>query len=133
MDEEAEGLRVTLREHMTNLWSAIGYKPSEFKLQYDEGGEILEKVVEIKESGQFTPPHKTRPAECQDKANFVGVTVKNLPKDLPEREITLFLEKHGLGTEHPGVNITKNFKSIKVDIVNLDAKLCNTMIENIHE
>ena len=131
--EEVEGPRVTLREHMTNLWSAIGYKPSEFKLQYEEGGEILEKVVEIKESGQFTPPHKTKPKECQDKAKFVGVTVKNLPKDLPEREIVLFLENHGLGAAHPGVNITKNFRSIKVDITNLDAKVSNTLIENIHE
>ena len=131
--EEKNGPRVTLREHMTNLWSAIGFKPSEFKLQYDEGGELLEKVVEIKESGQFTPPHKSKPKECQDKDKFVGVTIKNLPKDIPEREVTLFLEGQGLDIAHPGVNIIKNFKSTKVDITDLDAKLCNTMIENIHE
>ena len=34
---------------------------------------------------------------------------------------------------HPGVHITRNFKSTKVDISDLEAELCNRLIADIHE
>ena len=76
--EEKGGPRVTLREHMGNLWATIGFKPAEFNLETNTGGEVSEKTIEIKESGQFTPPHRSRLRESQDKDKFIGVTIKKL-------------------------------------------------------
>ena len=131
--EEQGGPRVTLREHMRDLWAAIGFKPAEFNLETSEGGEVSEKTVEIKATDQFTPPHRSRTMASQDKDNFIGVTIKNLPKDIPEREVKILLEEQGLSTTQSGIKITRNFKSTKVDIIDLDAELCNSLIANIHE
>ena len=131
--EEKGGPRVTLREHMTDLWAAIGFKPAEFSLETGEGGEVSEKTVEIKATDQFTPPHKSRSRESKDNDKFIGVTLKNFPKDIPEREVKIFLEGQGIPITHSGVKITRNFKSTKVDIMDIEAELCNKLIASIHE
>ena len=131
--EEKGGNKVTLRDHMKALWAEIGFKPEDFKLDYDESEENLNADVEIKENGQFTPPHKSRPQEQIENDKFNGVVIKNLPKDIPDREITLFLESKGLPIGHKGMCIGRNIRNTNVDISNLPATVCNTLIGNIHE
>ena len=131
--EENEGPKVTLQDHMLQLWSSIGFQPREFLREYSEGEEVVEKLVEIKENPQFTPPSKLLQRPSQDTENFNGLIIRNFPKDIPENEILKLLEEHGLPSKHEHFNITRNKKTTKVDIASLPSRFCNLIIGNIHE
>ena len=66
---------------------------------------------------------------------LTGLVIRNLPKEIPESEIFVLLDNHGLPpeTDHNNVKIIKNKRNTRVDIVELTSENCNLLIENLHE
>ena len=129
--EENKGERVKLIDHMKTLWQEIGFKPSEFKLEEVEEDDRTADA-EIKDT-IFTPPQRRNKLSSDEKAKFTGVSIKNLPKDIPDQAIIAFLETKGLPMGWKKVKFIRNQKNTNVDIDGIEAVVCETLIENFHE
>ena len=89
---------------MESLWKEIGYKSKSFVLDVEAGEEEVTEDIAIKVNEGFTPAFKKTPW-ANDK--LTGVSIRNLPIDIPENEAAYFLETHGLPPGHPGVNVNR--------------------------
>ena len=97
---------------------------------------VAEGVEEVSVESQvrnFTPPPKGTIRE-ENKQEFCGVNLKNLPKDAMEEDVVNLLKKKGMPSD-PNINVTlvKKNKNAIADIEGLEAEICKKLIEEIHE
>ena len=131
--EERGGNKINLRDHMKDLWNDIGFKPDTFTLDKEIENETMEDVP-IKDKANFTPPHKNRSSLSNiQKSKFSGISVRNLPKDITEEEVVVFLESKGLPTNHEDISVNDTKFSTRVDVDNLESSVCCSIIENLKD
>ena len=121
--EENGGPKVKLIDHMRVLWQSIGFVPDEIE---EENEEI---VVTNK---NFIPPHRPKNS-TNESIQFTGVSLKNVPKNVPEKAILAFLENKGLPKGCTNLKFQNKKNSINIDIEGIESAVCHTLIENIHE
>ena len=87
---------------MKSLWDKIGFKPSSFSLEISDGEQVdsLLQDAPIMDSESF-PSNFTReePSERDLKLSD-GITIKNVPKDVEDKELFEFLFEMGVPDDH---------------------------------
>ena len=133
--ESRNGQRVALRDHMKKHWASIGFDPSTFNLVITEDDETVNETadVEIKSNNAFKTPHKNKQEEAIAVDNFKAVAIKNLPENIPDEEITAFLNTKGLKPSEGKLAIKRNKKNTAVDVNDIDDGTAKEIIKNIHE
>ena len=120
---EAEGgLKRNFSDYISSLWNEIGYSPhSEASILEETDGEYVDKQI----GGFFTPQKVVSSPE-----KYVGVCIKNLPKDLDHGELVELLIETGLPEEK--IELIKVSFNGAVTIRDLENELCLYLIETIH-
>ena len=114
-------------------WEGIGFTPSTFVLDAnDEEIDVTNYDVPLKDNNKFTPTHQ-KPTVGQTDSSFSGVVLRNLPVTITENDIKSFLVSKGLPVDHDAYKINTATKNKNVDIEDIDANTCKTLISNIHE
>lgn len=117
--EENEGIRISLANHMTKLWNEIGFTPSDFTLP-EEDEELQEDLHEDpnqihgdKPIVSKKPPPKKAVISEEIAAKHNGLQINNLPADLNDEEVKIFLQEKVSGSlsdedykKKTGTNIT---------------------------
>jgi len=80
----------------------------------------------------FTPPHRPKNS-TNESIQFTGVSLKNVPENVPEKAILSFLENKGLPKGCTNLKFQNKKNSINIDIEGIESAVCHTLIENIHE
>ena len=119
--ELESGPKVEFSDYIYQLWSKIGYNPSDVEL-----GEDINEDHAMQEGGFFTPPKM----QTQDSDKFAGVCVKMIPKDTDHAAIIEFLIGSGLSQSHKENIAFKNNGSVIVS--NLTSTECEKLIKSIH-
>ena len=128
--EAKTGPKISLVEHMKELWEEIGFKPAEFSMENDEDDN--NENVEIRENQGFTPPYKSNPKlSNENREQLTGVSVRNLPLDIEGEQVQTFLESHGLPPAHTNIKVNKLKYSTTVDAEELTAATCIAIIDDI--
>lgn len=117
------GVRIEFSEYILGLWNKIGYTP-----QNEELGQDLNAENEAEEDNNveaFTPPKAPNPFEV-----FVGVSIKQFPKETDQGEIMELLCKCRLPVNKTDAVLIK--PNGIVTIRNLDDDTCKALIASIH-
>ena len=120
---EAEGgLKRNFMEYITTLWNEIGYSPhsENSDLEDIESGSVDQQV-----GGQFTPQ---KVVSSPDK--FVGISIKNFPRDVDHAEFVDLLIDAGLPEEK--LDLIKIGYNGTISIRGLNNELCLNLIQYIH-
>ena len=132
------GTRVFLSDHMREVWNEVGFVPVTFELDEDDKTEddiqqAARDAPVLNNSKLPTTIERPEP-ESRDIEQFNGVSVKNFPTKLDEKEILTFLINYGLPTTHDSVhiNINKEGKSTGVIIDDLGTTAVQTLYNSIH-
>ena len=100
--EAAGGERLFLTEHMKTLWDKIGFKPSSFSLEVneDEQMDALVQDAPIMDAESFPSNfNREEPSERDFKLSD-GITIKNIPKSVEDKELFEFLFEKGFPDDH---------------------------------
>ena len=125
--------RVKLSDYMKDHWKAIKFEPTNFVLAVEEDEDVNHGDVIIKDTPKFTPV-KPNPEQTVPDENLTAVALKNLPAQIPEREVRNFLFQHGLKMTQGQLKIVHNDqRNASVDVENIDAATCKLLIANINE
>ena len=125
--ENNGGVRIDLATHMKQLWGIIGFQPHEFNLETNN--DTADAHIEDKVA--FSP-HLSRPEPTDsDLEKFDGLSLKNFPRNLPKKDIVNFLISKGLPEDFQSNSVALG-KHGNVEISNLDATLCQTLLKSIH-
>ena len=71
---------------MKDHWKAIKFEPTNFVLAVEEDEDVNHGDVIIKDTPKFTPV-KLNPEQTVPDDNLTAVALKNLPAQIPEREV----------------------------------------------
>ena len=115
------GGRVMLSEHMKALWTKVGFVPTTFELENDDKNEDDGQQDSVIIDSKF-PPNINRPEPTtRDIELYNGITVKNIPNRVADKDIWTFLINHGVPHDHPNdmVRINKRDKNtfVVIDVV----------------
>ena len=125
--------RVKLSDYMKDHWKAIKFEPTAFVLAVEEDEDVNHGDVIIKDAPKFTPVKPNQEQTVPDE-NLTAVALKNLPAQIPEREVRNFLFQHGLQMTQGQLKIVHNDqRNASVDVENIDAATCKLLIANINE
>ena len=124
--ESQGGTRTELRDHMKQLWEQIGFSPDKFEVDSTN-----EDTAEI-DAKAFTPPVR-QPVSETTKANFSGVNIRNLPKDMSLSDLQTLLEDAGLPSGHQDITLLKYKRSMGADVEKISADTSNKLIDNFNE
>ena len=64
---------------------------------------------------------------------FSGVVIRNLPPEMSDKDIESFIHSKGVPKGHKAIKISVGRKNKNVDIDDLDVKICETLITDLHE
>ena len=134
----AGGNRVLLSEHMKKLWSIVGFTPVSFELDDDEKMEDdikqAEKDAPVKEVERFPSNMLTQEPTERDVEKFDGVTIRNIPRTVEDKDILEFLMNHGMPHDQgiENVRINRREKNTWVLIEGLSSPEVQTMFSSIH-
>ena len=120
--EQEGGIKVEFNDYIHELWTKIGYVPSQVELSPETNSEHASQ-----ESDGFTP---VKAAPMQDPTRYTGVRVSTLPKDMDQGKIIEFLINSGLSESHKESITIKQNGSVMID--NLPNKDCISLIEALH-
>ena len=132
------GERVFLSDHMKKLWEEIGFVPTTFELDENEKTEddVEQAVKDAPKINETSFPSSMKHPEpsARDIEHFDGVTIRNIPNTLEDKDIVDFLMNHGLPHDHDIMNlrINKGDKNTHVVIDCLSPNDVQTMYMNIH-
>ena len=118
---------------MKKLWDVVGFTPSSFELDVADASENGMDAP-LLESASF-PPSKQREAPTErDVEQYDGLTVKNIPSHLDDKQIFEFLFNYGLPDDHgiDLIRINKDKKNTWVVVDGLTPDVVNTMISSLH-
>ena len=124
---------------MKQLWSEIGFTPTSFELEAINNDEINDTETRtsdapiLKES-RFPSNLPREAPTAKDIEQFDGMTIKNIPSHLDDKEITTFLFNYGLPQDHGMdlIRINKDRKNTWVVVEGLTPDDVNTMFNSIH-
>ena len=134
----AGGNRVLLSEHMKKLWSLVGFTPVSFELDDDERMEDdvkqAEKDAPVKEVERFPSNIITQEPSERDIEKFDGITVRNIPSIVEDKDILEFLMNYGMPHDQgiENVRINRREKNTWVLIEGLNPPEVQTMFRSIH-
>ena len=132
------GARIFLSDHMKQLWQEVGFVPVNFELDDDDKSvddiQQADRDVPVIETVKHAPTISRQEPNERDIEHFDGITLRNIPVNLTEKEIMTFLINYGmpadLSSEH--VNINKGDRNTMVMVDGLCAKDVQTMFNSIH-
>ena len=131
--------RVMLSSHMKQLWDQIGFKPTCFELDELDTSEN-DKDEPIKDapllnSARFPSNLPKEAPSTRDIEKYDGITVKNIPSTLDDKQILTFLFNYGVPHDHGsdliGINRQEN-RNTWVVIEGLSPEEVNTTYKSIH-
>ena len=128
--EKNKGIKVSLIDHMKKLWKLIAFKPHDFELESEyieeeeniEEGDIIEDTV-ITENAPILKPTKS----VMD--SYEGISIKNFPKILPNREILAFLKERDISEDDADITIGDHGN---VTVEGISMERCIELIDTIH-
>ena len=127
------GVRVFLSDHMKNLWQEIGFVPTSFELEEsdktEDDLEQAEKDAPKVSQEKFPPRLQRQEPSIRDMEHSNGITIRNLPGILDDKEILTFLMNYGLPHDHDiqHIHINKGGKNTWVMIDFLEPKDVQTI------
>ena len=132
------GERIFLSDHMKQLWQQVGFVPVTFELDDDDktNDDVQQaaKDVSVIETVKLPPAKVRQEPSKRDIGHYEGITVRNFPADLEEKEIITFLMNYGMPHDlsHEHVNITKGAKNTMVVVDGLSSENVLTIFNSIH-
>ena len=132
------GDRVFLSDHMKKLWEQIGFVPTSFELdESDKAEDDLQqatKDVPIKTKTSFPPSFKRQDPSPRDIEHLNGISVRNFPKTLEEKEILQFMINYGVPHDHGSecIKINKGDRNTWLIIDGLSPENVQTIHDSIH-
>ena len=132
------GARVFLSDHMKKLWEEIGFAPTTFELdESDKTEDDIQQAVKdapIITETRFPPIIQKQQPNDRDIDNLDGITVKNFPSNLDDKEIHTFLLNYGMPLDHgiEHIKIVKGGKNTWVVVDGLCSSDIQTMFDSIH-
>ena len=108
---EAGGIKVPLAEHMKNLWSQVGFTPTSFEPDEMELVEDEDHQAEIDSHLQnlnFSPKIVQQPPSDHDMSRFDGISIKNIPAQIEDKDIFEFLCHAGMPSSIDQQNLRIN-------------------------
>ena len=135
--ESNGGARVLLSQHMETLWSAIGFVPANFELEDKENiGDLVneaENNAPLLAATSFPPISRPEPTS-RDTEKFNGITIRNIPSTLNDKDILQFLINYGVPFGHdPGlIEITKKPRNTSVFVDGLTPEQVQTIFQSLH-
>ena len=135
--DRAVGERVMLSSHMRQLWSEIGFVPTSFELETLENADDEDDTpndAPLLEVPRFPSKILRETPTTRVIEQFDGITVKNIPTRLDDKDIFEFLFNYGLPDDHgiEQIRINKDKKNTWVVIDGLAPEDVNTMYDSIH-
>ena len=132
--EANNGPRISLLDHMKNLWKTVNFTPANFELKEKEiAKEMTKGDKPIRDRREFSPNIKRPNTSEEQKDNYIGVAINNLPKDIPRQDLVSFLHSKGLSNDAKEdeivVNDTK--KGVSVVVTSMDKETVETLVEKI--
>ena len=108
--EAGGGERVLLSDHMRKLWQEIGFAPTSFALEdvIDENNENPVNDAPVLTENRFPASVVRKELSDEEIQKCDGITVKNIPATVEEKEIWTFLMNYGLPLNH-------GIENVKVD------------------
>ena len=127
--------RVLLSDHMKYLWEEISFVPIAFELEEEEKIEDVHQqaMKDTTISDHRFPPSMNRAEPSERDVELInGVTIKNFPKELEDKEIIEFLLNH-VPSEYDikNIQINKGFKNISVLVENISPEQCKNIFDSI--
>ena len=100
--EAAGGEKLFLTEHMRSLWEIVGFKPSSFSLEMNEceSAESLIHDAPMLDSSSFPPKFVRKEPSERDIQLSDGITIKNIPKVVEDKDLYELLFDSGLPEDH---------------------------------
>ena len=118
---------------MKNLWQEIGFVPTSFELEEsdktEDDLEQAEKDAPKVSQEKFPPRLQRQEPSIRDMEHSNGITIRNLPGILDDKEILTFLMNYGLPHDHDiqHIHINKGGKNTWVMIDFLEPKDVQTI------
>ena len=132
------GDRTHLSDHMKKLWAEVGFVPTNFELNEEDTSAEPDQQntatsAPVKIATNFPPMVRPEPTS-RDIEHYNGITVKNLPSTLDDKEIFKFLLNYGVPHDHEleQIRINKGKKNTWVFIDNLSSESVQTIFSSLH-
>ena len=133
---ESGGERVFLSDHMKKLWAEIGFTPTSFELDVDEKTEDdvhqATKDAPVIAATSFPTKNQRQEVNERDVEKSNGITIRNFPPHLQDKDILTFLIDHGMPLNHENVNMTRGVKNTRALVEGLSPTNVQTMVRSIH-
>ena len=135
--ESNGGDRVMLSQHMKILWSEIGFVPANFELEDNiTSGEPVsepENNAPFLAATSFPPISRPEPT-CRDTEKFNGITIRNIPATLNDKEILQFLFNYGVPFGHnpDNIKVTKKPRNTSVFVEELKPEEVHVIFQSLH-
>ena len=133
---ESGGERVFLSDHMKKLWSEIGFTPTSFELDVDEKTEDdihqATKDAPVIAATSFPTNVQRQEVNERDVERSNGITIRNFPPHLQDKDILTFLINRGMPLNHENVNTTKGVKNTRALVEGLSPTNVQTLFRSIH-
>ena len=136
--EISGGDRIKLIDHMKSVWAEVGFAPTTFTLENGDNFEenevqALYDAPVLKESSFPSVSIRNEP-DSEDFDKCDGISVKNIPKNVEEKNIWEFLVDNGLPMEHGLENVRVNMgeKNSWVIIDGLELDEIKLIYNSIH-
>ena len=133
---ESGGERVFLSDHMKKLWAEIGFTPTTFELDADEKPEDdvqqATKDAPLIAATGYKPNVPRQEANVRDVERSNGITVRNFPPHLEDKDILTFLVNRGMPLNHENVNTTRGVKNTRALVEGLSPTDVQTLYRSIH-
>ena len=120
---------------MRKVWEEVGFAPTTFEL--DETDKTVDDVHQATKDGavtsatSFPPTKQLQEPTNRDVEKYDGITVRNIPNSIDEKDIRTFLLNYGMpvdhGQEHVSINRGKRNTCVVID------ELSPTDVQNIHK
>ena len=97
---------------MKTLWSQVGFTPVALKLDEEDFTEDdiqqAKKDVPVLEKERFPPTLENKEPSKRDIEKSDGITIRNIPRILEDKDIVEFLINYGLPLDHSIENLRIN-------------------------
>ena len=134
----AGGQHIPLSQHMRALWEELGFTPAHFELDEDEVPDDDTHQAELDQVLNLSPQNPPSKVQVQpserDISKFDGISIKNIPKAIEDKDIYEFLVHLGLPSDIDIQNfrINRGNKSTWVMVDGIDTSVVQTLYSSIH-
>ena len=136
--EAGNGARVFLSDHMKRLWDTIGFVPTNFELEdedrsTDDVHQASLDLPNIREK-HFSPKIKRPEPTTDEIERFDGITIKNIPKSIEDKDLFDFLFQSGVPDDHgiENIRVNKGDKNTWVIVDGLETEVVQKINKFLH-